>query len=619
MTENEGAGPEIINLDLVREALEGAEPAPAMETTEPMVHGVTALQAANNNPPVRPGSRLPDGCPVTPLGKGPGVCYYLDANRQLMALKAKDHSRLGVRDLFGADAHLAGEFWPRVNKDGEPIGTDWDKVAEALGVDAAASGIWNPLEKVRGPGAWRGDDGGLILHCGDAIITGGQTIEPGLIGREVYPAAEPLPRPTLNPVPGGDHGPGVWLLDLLKRWTWQRPGIDPELLLGWIGAAMIGGALKWRPAAWITGGQGTGKSTLHEILKGLFGGALVGVTDASAAGIWQKLGHATLPVALDELESEADNRKGDNIVKLARQAASGGGMLRGGQDHKGTEFVVRSCFLFSSILMPAMESQDLSRLAILELGKLPAKSVLRLDQDKLGEVGTALRRRLVDGWCRLEETLEIYASALIANGHDARGADQFGVLLACADLLMHDGETNGEYAREMAEKLKACDLAEWADAAADELGMLSHITTMTVDVYREGRKRTIGEWIEIAAGVYATLTEDEGNQVLGSYGLMVEANDDGQKYLAIANQHSGLAAIFKDTKWRSRPGRPGGWVQSARRIDGSIVPKTSKWIGGGKTRYTLVPLEAILGGKAPEPAVLADKAMESGESDDVPF
>jgi hypothetical protein len=31
------------------------------------------------------------------------------------------------------------------------------------------------------------------------------------------------------------------------------------LLFGWIGAAMVGGALDWRPLAWLTGDRGTGE------------------------------------------------------------------------------------------------------------------------------------------------------------------------------------------------------------------------------------------------------------------------------------------------------------------------------------------------------------------------
>lgn len=555
------------------------------------------------------GNGLPDGCPVVPLGKGPGACFYLDANKQLMELKAKDHSRLGVQDLFGPKNYLLREFWPRYSRpdaDGNYDVTGWrpEDAAEVLMRAAAARGVWNPFEKVRGAGAWRGAAGELVLHCGDAIVRNGQANAPGLIDGFVYHAAEPRPRPFADAVPAGDEttGAGKWLLGLLRTWTWRRAELDPILLLGWIGAAMIGGALAWRPAVWITGGQGTGKSTLHALLRDIFGNALVSVSDTSAAGLWQRLRYDSLPVAIDELEADVDGRRADGVVRLARQASSGGVVLRGGQNHEGAEFVTRSCFLFSSIIMPPLEPQDFCRIAVLEIGALPPGSLLKLDAAKLQECGRKLLRRLVDGWRRFPETLEIYRAALTENGHNARGADQFGTLLACADLTLHDGETAAEYARELAGGLNALELVEWADQLSDESGMIQYLLTSIIEPFRNGTRGTVGDWVLKATGRGNTLDTDEANRVLGTYGLKIERvqNADGgdADYLALANQHGGLAGLFEETKWAGRPGRPGGWIQSARRIEGRIVPKHPLWFGGGNARCTLIPLDKILPAEA---------------------
>jgi phage/plasmid-associated DNA primase len=53
------------------------------------------------------------------------------------------------------------------------------------------------------------------------------------------------------------------------------------LLLGWIGAAFLGGALPWRPAGYLTGEAATGKSTLQALIKGLLGDSLVQAVDNS--------------------------------------------------------------------------------------------------------------------------------------------------------------------------------------------------------------------------------------------------------------------------------------------------------------------------------------------------
>ncbi len=255
---------------------------------------------------------LPHTCPVEPLGVFGEMFWYIDALRQLRGLKAKEHSKLILTGLFGTHLALLYDAWPRVNKEGKTVGWRAEAVAEALMVACSRRGVWDVWGRVRGSGAWKDAEGGLVFHCGDVIISAA--------------AHHHVGRP--------------------------RPQVDAQLLLGWVCAGLLGGALDWRPLVWITGDKATGKSTLHQVLHAVFGDdGILSVSDVSAAGIWQKLGHSTLPVAIDELEAEEDNRKAQNVIKLARQAASGGVILRGGADHAATEFKARSCFLFSSILV----------------------------------------------------------------------------------------------------------------------------------------------------------------------------------------------------------------------------------------------------------------------------
>lgn len=615
MAEDTPKTAEVVDLTIITDGLDGAEEAPLPASQVPAsgystaTHGGGVIERTNDG--------LPDDCPIEPLGKSPGQCHYLDCNFQLMTLSARDHSRLGVMDLYGSKNYLLQKHYPRVGKNGEVVGWAPELAAQALMAAAARKGVWNPFEKVRGAGAWSGSDDKLIIHAGDVVYVGSDPQKPGLIGDHVYPASEAQPRPAIERAAGGENGEAAWLLTLLNTWAWRRPALDPMLLLGWISAAIVGGALKWRPAAWITGGQATGKSTLHSLLRGVFDGGIVSVSDVTAAAIWQKVGYATLPVAIDELEADDDNNKSKKVIALARQAASGGVVLRGGKDHKGAEFVTRSCFLFSSIIIPPLEIQDLSRLAILELGRLPDGPVLTLDHNKLADVGAALRRRLMDGWDRLPETLEIYRTALIGVGHSNRGADQFGTLLACADLAIHDHETDGKYAEKFAAMLEAGALNDWADQISDEKGMLQLLLTSSIDPDRSGTRRPIGEWIERAAGLGDTLDTEEGNRVLGIYGLKVEREFGEEGWLVIANQHQGLTGLFADSKWAGRSGRSGGWMQSARRIEGAQVPKNSQWLGGGMSRVTKIPLSAVLpkliDNKEPAPQL-----EETGGNDDIP-
>lgn len=547
---------------------------------------------------------LPEGCPVTPLGTHGELCFYLDTVRQLRKLKPQEHSKLGLTKLFGKRIDVLWDTWRRYNKDGEQTGWRADAAAEALIKACDERGVWNPDDRERGAGAWTGADGELLLHCGDGVlacmpsVAEGQPawreLPLGLIGREVYPAANPVPRPCSEFVKGGSPGPAVELLEMLNTWRWRHPEVAPQLMLGWIAAALIGGALNWRPVCWLTGGAGTGKSTLTEkLIKNVFGEGVITAADASAAGLWQRLGQSTLPVMVDELEADSDNRKVDAVIKLARLAAGGGKILRGGADHKGAEFEARCCFAFSSINVPPLMGQDRSRIAILDLDRLDeASRPPVLNPAALRDLGARLRRRMVQGWGFLPETIEKYSAALQADGHDSRGCDVFGTLLACADIALHDGATHGDVAADWALKVYGADVSQ-VGGDRDEEMCLMELLTHPIDPYRKGQRHAIGEWVLRAAGYYPDGFDDisarDAQSILRGYGLAIKGRGDDQA-LAVAHYHKGLAPVFADSHWKGRAGSKGGWVTPLGRLYGAETAGNSIYFEGGTKRAVILPM-----------------------------
>lgn len=551
----------------------------------------------------------PEGCPIVPLGVLGDTCYYLDALRQLRGLEAGKHGHASIMQMFGRDTQLLAQFWPRYSQHGALAGWRPELATRVLMTAAAERGVWDPVSRQRGRGAWLGTKGELILHCGDRIVVQSadgkhRQHDPGLIGGFVYPAAEPLPLPTPSPVPRGPDNPGHEILAHLQGWNWKRPDTDPLLALGWIVAALSGGAHLHRPMVWITGGTGTGKSTLQDFIKSVLGDAIASVSNATAAGIWQKLQHDTLAVGLDELESTEDNRRANNVIELARQAATGGVILRGGAEHKGQEFTARSCFLFSSILIPPLLAQDLSRLAILELDPLPRKAAPDFKPADLRALGCDLRRLLLDHWGEMAGLLETYRNALGDRGHTARGQNQFGTLLACADLALYDFDAKDAAARARAltEPLSAAAMAETAEVESDEHNCLRHLLTSPVDAFSRGERENVSAWVARAAGTDKSSQGDDqrnpdaAQRVLAAIGLKVlfEANDGlAQHYLAVANNHRGLAALFKESHWATRSGGTGPWVRALRRL-AKAEGRAQVRFGDIVSRCTAIPLEIVL-------------------------
>jgi hypothetical protein len=593
---------------------------------------------------------LPEGCPVKPLGVCGRLHYFLDVNNQVIEYKPNDFGRLGLLALFGHKNYLLADpsYWTKQTKQGDVV-ADYDAAARALMRAASAKGVWDPLGCLRGSGAWLGDDGELVLHLGDAILTVGCSItpgsahdrraldavgrwgEPGVVGRYVYPTEKARPRPWAQSV---TRSAGAELLSLLKTWNWRRSELDARLLLGWIGAAMIGGAIKWRPVVWITGGRGTGKSTLQQLIEALFGGAVIAVSDASAAGIWQKLSHSALPVVLDEVEAEDDNRRNQAIVKLARLAASGGQLLRGGADHGSAEFTARSCFMFSSILLPPLQGQDRSRIAVLELDKLGAAPAPELDPRRLRTLGEKLLRRMVSCWSRWPETLEGYRSALAGQGHTARGGDVFGTLLAAADMLLDDGEINTDFVEAIAEQLNVRTLAEADDDVGDEDRCLAHLMTQSIPLDTAAVKRPIAEWVEHARASKAEWMEacedcavrgdlspppapDVARRMLGRYGMTVK-QEGTELYFAVGSAHAELGKLFQGTHWAGRSGATGVWTQSLRRLPGAAASGKTIYFSGATAKATLIPVTLIPRPPAEERsrAASASARLPYGDRDD---
>lgn len=566
----------------------------------------------------RPFGEIYAGCPVTALGYWRKYFYYLDIKHHLQELDT--HTLDRISGVFGGRADLleaAFPRWGKEDKDGQRQVLGWrqDKAREAMQQACSDKGIWKERERVRGLGAWPDANGDLLLHCGDVLLKRDETgaelqLRPGEHEGYVYPMDARAPHPA-NADDGECRRASEELLSVLETWQWTRGPTDAYLLLGWIAAAMVGGALKWRPVIWITGDAGTGKSTVQDLIANVLGGTqgLVTATDATEAGIRQVVMQSTLPVALDEAEAEEDSRRMVAIIKLARQAASGGLVLRGGADHKGAEFRVRSCFLFSSILIPPLKDQDISRIAVLDLNPLDrSQPVPKINPQHWQAVGRRIRRRLFDKWDRLHDTLEAYRIALNDAGHSARGADQFGTLLALADLVLEGGDPTPDVLDGWKSKLNAEALRADTDQSANWERMLTHLFSTPLDLYRTGGKFTIGEVVAKAAhlpGVDIGLAEVEAREYLRRHGIAVEGRGkDATVY--VANNHQGLAPIFRDTEWNGGVHR-----QSLRRIPGAFNPRHPKTMAGARTRVTAFRLSAVpwfaegfAAQRTPEPADL---------------
>lgn len=420
-------------------------------------------------------------------------------------------------------------------------------------------GVFDPSNQ-RGRGAWR-DDGRMVLHTGYHLVVDGETLRIPDFNKEsryVYELDHPLPGAADDPLTD-EEGQAIVDLALSFRWTRKASGL---LLAGWAALAPFSGALQWRPHVWVTGGAGTGKTTLiNEFVFPLLNGYdLFAQGNSSEAGIRQKLRFDALPVIFDESEQndQRESARMQAVLALMRQSSS----ESAARTYKGTtggnsmDFLVRSMFCLSSIQVGIKHQADRERLAVLALRpkresddaagewKVLKEQLYMLKRD--GTLPGRLMRRSLDLLPITLQNIDTFATAGAKKFGSQRDGDQYGTLLAGAWSLMSQELVTED------EAMALLDAYDWADHIEhtemdDSTQALSAILEARVRA-SGGVELSVYEVVESAA-VYSeqnTLTMREADALLQRYGMRVK---DG--LLLFSNKSEALPKLVANSKFES--------------------------------------------------------------------
>lgn len=545
-------------------------------------------------------------CPVQPLGHNDGRYYFVTPSGQLRDLVAKAlGNRQEIAALLEKSAKWAGRAFPKHNKDGDYVGPDIPRIGEWLMLECAKKGLFSP-DKVRGLGVWKDVRGGLIVHCGDKLLlsSGDRIIDAGqkLDDNWVYPAQPPLPpqlRPALNdPAKSADM---KMVYDHLKSWNFLDT-LGPHICLGMMGLVGICGALERRPILWLIGDAGVGKTELLSLLTQMVGGIdhTLRSSDASAAYVRAALQGAARPFFLDEMEPGPRAAAAMELARLGFSADQAG-VGRASADQKAILQRITAQFIFGSILHPEPKPQDQSRIHFVELGPLSADAeaveAFTSRSRAIHALGPHMWARMIHGYPRFLENLLVYRGVLGASGHSRRLTDKFAPVLAAAETLLHDDVITASVASDQISDW-GIDTPEVNDTESDEC--LNHLMSCQVDTWRGGDRPTIGQMIEeILSNMSASADlYDEGKRmaerILPAYGLRLARENDHApgpfKWLLVANKHTALSKLFRDTRWQSGVHR-----QALSRIPGAISGTRTGRFAGAVTRFVKIPLDIIEG------------------------
>lgn len=564
-----------------------------------------------------PDNGMPPYCPFRVVGRDvDGVVYCVTATGHLRQVTRFDDITLA--DLAAPLTNDAMHAWPawskpkvEKNEDGEAtiipprvVRLETKTAARAIINEAARLPDFSPKDQHRGRGGWENKNQEFLWHSGkylwksegSRLIASDPTLYDGFLYTRQRPSIEPWRQSVST-----EESPAQRIIQDLKTWKWARPYLDPVLTLGWIVTAFMGGALKARPIIFTTGGAGVGKSTLHELIKNVLDGAVLSTVETTAAGIYQQVKQDSLPIMVDELESKAGSNKAQSVIELARVAYTGGDILRGGQDHDGTTFTMRSAFMFSAINPPPMKTQDKTRMAVMNLSALDKtdgigrKMNVSLDTD-----GRMILRQIMDGWKDFNARLmPSYWDVLRGQGLDSRAIDTFGTLLAAAELVIGEKGmidcglpvNDDEHLGQLIMSATALERAERVD---NWHACLSHLMQSTIDAWKGGEKQTVGGVLELlrATDARLDLTNARERLACANLGLRDRGSPVHGYCLAIPKDGPMLKKIYAGEIWQDSV-----WWDALQQAPSSIVIRNSDKqkvkINGDTKHCLLIDLDAF--------------------------
>lgn len=568
-----------------------------------------------------PHDRMPPNCPVQVIGRDASQKVWCrSATGDLVMIEKWDMAT--ITTLFSPVINYAFWAWPAFGKS-KTTDKDTGEVREVLQVkrierdklftclanEAARRPLFDPARQHRGRGAWATDDGGFIWHSGKYLwrsVNGRlQNVPPGEIDGYHYTRQPGVIEPWAGPVTP-QESPARRILEDLRSWNWERPFLDPILVLGWIGTAFMGAANDVRPVIFTAGGFGVGKSTMQKLVRHVLKGIVFDAEDTTAAGIYQQIKQDALPVMVDELESEEGSDKAQNIVKLARIAYSGGRVARGGQDHTGTSFTLYCSFFFSAINPPPMKDQDKSRAPVLNLSRLEPRPGEGRPNFRANETdGRMILRQVMDAWPEYRGSVRDRWWNLLAGlkGIDSRSIDTYGTLLAAAEILVGDEALEAcglpvTDEQRLAEVIGEATAAERAERLDNWHKCLNHLLSCTIDNWKEGIKPTIGGVIENVSlgGLDMDMSHARNQLELVNLGVQrkgyVGQPSDGP-FLCVPTDGPQLRKLFAATEYRDTV-----WNTALKQAPADVVVRNDRnkqvvKINGAPRRCLLVDMSAF--------------------------
>ncbi len=494
-----------------------------------------------------------------------GLYALLDPVRQIIVL----YSANQLLTAFSLMGLAPSEFWV-AQFPAKKTGFNAIDAGESLMAACRSNGAFIP-SRVRGRGVWLEGDT-VVLNFGGAVHS---DVHRYLCFERIALDQDQ----TIDP---------ARVLAFLERFRWRNP-LSAKLLFGWLVIAVICGALRWRPHVFIYGPARSGKTTIHGVASHLLTPLVVAADGQSTeAGIRQTLGPDSLPVIIDEFESDQNGGSLRNILRLARSASSAEvAVLKGTPEGKAMTFSLRTAFLFAAINPRGMSAADQSRITMLELmmheNDRETAALLAAEEVHFRSLGHAWCSHMVTLAPLVQPAIDMIEKAIVAV--DRRLRQNMSTMLAGGFVALHGRVPTEEEARDLACEFEATIGEHAVEGERDDAReCLEHLLGHMVDRY------PLGHWIaaerhRLSGGNEVRI---ESQRIVAAYNMLVRVSGENAGLL-LQNGSPMIEKIFEGTVWSGM-----AWRRALLKLEGAFTPKDPvQFALSGKKRCVGIVLDDV--------------------------
>ncbi len=483
---------------------------------------------------------------------GTQVAFRIAAG-QLLYRSREQLSQIRTLNALAPDPN----WWVRVNG-GEPVTS-----RAALNIGAALireADKLGPVDisKVVGRGAVRVDDK-VFYHLGDRLVRGADVYQFEQLPQRVWVA-----EPSVPMAGRASKQERQQLARAVMEYRWKHPD-DGRRMLGWIVAALVGGALEWRPHLLFTAPASTGKSwILRNVVQKIMGPLALKIADATPAALARLTAISTLPIIIDE--AEPSHAWVPEVLAQMRISSGGEGFRVRADVQTGgvTTQMPRYSALLAGTAAPKLNKADSTRLSRVRLGPRVVNwpKVQRAIRAAVHNAD-GIRAAIVQDAEWIADTAAKCADFFQAQGDDSRESLTAGALTAGWRWW---GVDNREVRNET------------SSVATDASDALFDVLALRVRAHTGEQEQSLLKMIaeEAASSKHAAVANDLYGVRVCPEGLLVDP------------KHRGLLKAMERTVWGQVDLRY--LLLQLREAQWTSNPRS---IGGRRARAVIIPLETL--------------------------